>query len=115
MKIQNESEDVFCEESIKVLLQFLRSQLGHDKSFWSYDGNINYTQEQQDNFELPIFSVIGNLDKIVPAETIEDVLNLPKPKNKKVARFDQGHLGIIFHHETVQSITKQADEWIRDL
>ena len=108
-------EDVFCEESIKVLLQFLRSQLGHDKSFWSYDGNINYTQEQQDNFELPIFSVIGNLDKIVPAETIEDVLNLPKPKNKKVARFDQGHLGIIFHHETVQSITKQADEWIRDL
>ncbi len=108
-------EDVFCEESIKVLLQFLRSQLGHDKSFWSYDGNINYTQEQQDNFELPIFSVIGNLDKIVPAETIEDVLNLPKPKNKKVARFDQGHLGIIFHHDTVQSITKQADEWIRDL
>ena len=76
-------EDVFCEESIKVLLQFLRSQLGHDKSFWSYDGQINYTQEQQDNFELLIFSVIGNLDKIVPAETIEDVLNLPKPKKIK--------------------------------
>lgn len=108
-------EDVFCEESIKVLLQFLRSQLSHEKSFWSYDGNINYTQEQQDNFEMPIFSVIGNLDKIVPAETIEDVLNLPKPTNKKVARYDQGHLGIIFHHDTVQDITKQADEWIREL
>jgi hypothetical protein len=108
-------EDVFCEESIKVLLQFIRSQLSHEKSFWSYDGSINYTEEQHNNLELPVFSVVGTLDKIVPHDTIEGIMEAPLIKNKKIEHYEQGHLGIIFHQETVKKITKEADKWIRSL
>lgn len=108
-------EDIFCEESIKVLLQFLRSELSHESGFWSYDGTINYTEEQFNNFELPILSVVGDIDKIVPPETIEDVMRLPRVTNKKLLKYNQGHLGIVFHQETVQSISKEADAWIRGL
>lgn len=108
-------EDVFCEESIKVLLQFIRSQISHERSFWSYDGSINYTEEQHNNLELPVFSVVGSVDKIVPADSIETIMEAPKIKKKKIEYYDQGHLGIIFHQETVKKITKEADKWIRSL
>jgi alpha-beta hydrolase superfamily lysophospholipase len=108
-------EDVFCEESVKVLLQFIRSQLSSDKSFCSYDGSINYTEEQHNNLELPVFSIVGTLDKIVPADAIESIMDAPKIKKKKIEYYEQGHLGIIFHQDTVKKITKEADKWIRSL
>jgi predicted alpha/beta hydrolase len=106
-------EDVFCEESIKVILQFIRSQLSHENGFYSYDGDINYTKEMH-KMNVPVFSVAGTLDKIVPTATIEDIMNLPIP-NKKIEYFDQGHLGIILHQETVNRICKLTDDWISGL
>jgi predicted alpha/beta hydrolase len=106
-------EDVFCEESIKVILQFIRSQLSHENGFYSYDGDINYTKEMQ-KLNTPVFSIAGTIDKIVPLATIEDIMELPIP-HKKLETFEQGHLGIIFHQETVNKICKLADEWIDGL
>ena len=106
-------EDVFCEESIKVILQFIRSQLSHENGFYSYDGDLNYTNEMK-KLNTPVFSIAGTIDKIVPLSTIEDIMELPIPK-KKLVTFEQGHLGIIFHQETVNKICKLADEWIDNL
>ena len=106
-------EDVFCEESIKVILQFIRSQLSHENGFYSYDGDLNYTKEME-KLNTPVFSIAGTLDKIVPLSTIEDIMELPIPK-KKLETFEQGHLGIIFHQETVNKICKLADDWIDSL
>jgi poly(3-hydroxyalkanoate) synthetase len=106
-------EDVFCEESIKVILQFIRSQLSHENGFYSYDGDLNYTKEME-KLNTPVFSIAGTLDKIVPLSTIEDIMELPIP-NKKLETFEQGHLGIIFHQETVNKICKLADDWIDSL
>lgn len=106
-------EDVFCEESIKVILQFIRSQLSHENGFYSYDGEINYTKEMY-KMKIPVFSIAGTLDKIVPISTIEDIMKLSIP-NKKLEKFEQGHLGIIFHQETVNRICKLAHDWIETL
>ncbi len=106
-------EDVFCEESIKVILQFIRSQLSHENGFYSYDGDLNYTKEME-KLNTPVFSIAGTLDKIVPLSTIEDIMELPIP-NKKLETFEQGHLGIIFHQETVNKICKLTDDWIDSL
>jgi pimeloyl-ACP methyl ester carboxylesterase len=105
-------EDVFCEESVKVILQFIRSQLSHENGFYSYDGTINYTKELE-NINLPIFTIVGSIDKIVPASTIRNFnKNVP---HKKVAEFEQGHLGIIFHQPTVEEICRQTQEWIIEI
>jgi pimeloyl-ACP methyl ester carboxylesterase len=107
-------EDIFCEESVSVIMQFVHSQLSNDKSFLSSDGKINYTHEQK-NFQLPIYSVLGTVDKIVPAETLEkDLENLPS-KNKVIEKYEQGHLGIIFHNETVRKISQGVNDWILKL
>ena len=106
-------EDVFCEESVKVILQFIRSQLSHENGFYSYDGMINYTSEMQ-NIDIPVFSVVGTVDRIVPASCIKDVMKLPIP-HKKISEYEQGHLGIVFHQETVESICREAHDWIAEI
>ncbi len=107
-------EDVFCEESVKVILQFIRSQISHENGFYSYDGKINYTKEME-NLRIPVFSVVGTLDKIVPGVTIEGIMayrNIPK---QKISYYEQGHLGIVFHQETVEKLCREAHEWILSL
>ncbi|MFB5649762.1 alpha/beta fold hydrolase [Leptospira wolffii] len=107
-------EDIFCEESTKVVLQFLRSQLGQDLSFLSYDGTLDYTALQK-NLKIPLLSVLGSLDKVVPSETIqEDLAALPHKKNKIIS-YEQGHLGIVFHMPVVREMCSEIDGWIRGL
>ncbi len=107
-------EDVFCEESVSVIMQFVHSQLSDEKAFMSSDGKINYTEEMK-NFDLPIYSILGTEDKIVPPDTKEDDFNLLKSTNIVVEKYNQGHLGIIFHNETVRQICANVDLWIRNL
>jgi len=107
-------EDVFCEESVSVIMQFVHSQLSNEESFMSSDGKINYTQEMK-NFDLPIYSILGTEDKIVPMDTKVGDLDLLKSKNKVVEKYDQGHLGIIFHNDTVRKICNNINEWILKL
>lgn len=107
-------EDVFCEESVSVIMQFIHSQLSNEKSFLSADGKLNYTEEMK-NFDLPIYSILGTEDKIVPVDTKEDDLELLKSKNKVVEKYDQGHLGIVFHNETVRRICANVNDWIEKL
>lgn len=107
-------EDIFCEESTRVILQFIRSHVDRDQSFLSFDGKINYT-ELQKNFKLPIYAIIGNVDALVPPINIENGLALVESKNIKISRYDQGHLGIIFHPPTVKEICKNTHEWIQEL
>jgi len=107
-------EDVFCEESVSVIMQFVQSQLSNNRSFYSADGRINYTKNLNENFKLPIYSVVGTYDQIVPEESLNDLDQLHS-ENKVVAKYDQGHLGIIFHSETVRKLCLGVDEWIRNL
>nr|WP_246052308.1 alpha/beta fold hydrolase [Leptospira idonii] len=107
-------EDVFCEESVSVIMQFFQSQISNDRSFLSNDGKINYTENFIKNFKLPIYSVVGTVDQIVPEETLTDLAKLPS-ENKVVTRYEQGHLGIIFHNETVRKICEGVNEWIHKL
>lgn len=107
-------EDIFCEESTKVILQFIRSQLSKDHAFFSFDGSINYT-ELQKNFELPIYSVLGTLDKIVPVDSVEEELKALPSKNNQIVKFDQGHLGILFHMPTVREMCAGFHDWIQKL
>jgi poly(3-hydroxyalkanoate) synthetase len=60
------------------------------------------------NFKLPIYSVVGTVDQIVPGETLED-LALLKSENKVITQYEQGHLGIIFHNETVRKICEGGE------
>lgn len=107
-------EDVFCEESTKVIMQFIRSQLSHENGFYSYDGSINYTKEME-NLRIPTYTVVGTVDKIVPPATTEGIYNIPSIPNQKIDYFEQGHLGIVFHQETVNQICKEAHAWISEL
>lgn len=104
-------EDIFCEESTKVIMQFIRSQMSRERSFLSYDGRINYTDELN-RFTLPIFTVMGTLDEIVPVSVIERDLWQIQSLNHRVTRYDQGHLGIVFHPDTVRSLCSEMNEWI---
>ncbi|EQA47032.1 alpha/beta hydrolase family protein [Leptospira broomii serovar Hurstbridge str. 5399] len=107
-------EDIFCEESTKVVLQFLRSQLSQDHSFLSYDGNLDYTALQK-NLSIPLLSILGSLDKVVPSETIKaDLVALPHEKNR-ILSYEQGHLGIVFHMPVVREMCAEIDSWIRGL
>ena len=107
-------EDVFCEESVKVILQFVRSQISHENGFYSYDGNINYTAEMK-NLKIPVFSVVGTVDKIVPPATVEGMISYQNIPNQKISYYEQGHLGIVFHQETVSKMCAEAHEWIQSL
>lgn len=107
-------EDVFCEESVSVIMQFFQSQISNERSFWSNDGRINYTENFLNNFNMPIYSVVGTVDKIVPEESLTELKDL-KSENKVITYYEQGHLGIIFHGETVRKICKGIDEWIQEL
>ncbi|XDD48286.1 alpha/beta fold hydrolase [Leptospira sp. WS39.C2] len=107
-------EDVFCEESVSVIMQFFQSQISNEQSFWSNDGRINYTENFLNNFTMPIYSVVGTVDKIVPEESLTELKDL-KSENKVTTYYEQGHLGIIFHGETVRKICKGMDEWIQGL
>jgi pimeloyl-ACP methyl ester carboxylesterase len=107
-------EDVFCEESVSVIMQFIQSQLSNEKSFLSADGKIDYTKEYK-NFNLPIYSILGTEDKIVPIETKEGDLEGLPTSNKVIEKYDQGHLGIIFHNDTVRKICQGVNDWILKL
>lgn len=106
-------EDVFCEESVRVIVQFFRSQLSQD-SFKSYDQKINYT-ENQSNLDIPLFSILGAKDALATPETVKHGFSLARSKKKRLSSYDQGHLGIITDPETIKGIGKESDEWIRSL
>lgn len=107
-------EDVFCEESIKVILQFVRSQLSAEQAFYSYDGSMNYTADLS-KIKIPILSIAGTVDKIVPSHTIESIMDIQNTPYKKLLRYEQGHLGIIFHQETVNSICDEIHNWVEEI
>ncbi|GEM_PF-1159587 len=103
-------EDVFCEESVKVIIQFFKSQFSN-KHLVSYDGEIDYTEDLK-NVQTPLLSVVGAVDKIAPPDTVVYGYEKVKgPKEKMV--FEQGHLGITIHPPTVRAICKKTDSWIR--
>lgn len=106
-------EDIICEESTKVMIQFFRSQF-FGNSILSFDGRINYTEDLK-NITLPIFHILGDLDVIAPAATIRSGYDIIKSTNKQIQEYRQGHLGIILHPETVRDIAANADRWIGGL
>jgi len=106
-------EDVFCEESMLVISQFIRSLIDGD-SFTSVDREINYTLECNE-LEIPHFTVVGTSDEIAPPETVRQGHLAGKSPKNRIAEYKQGHLGIITHPETVRAIALETDEWIRQL
>lgn len=106
-------ENVFCEESIKVIIQFARSQFNNN-SFSSYDGSVNYTDELQ-NLTLPVFSVIGSKDTLAPPQTAEYGFDMMRSRNKKLVEYPQGHMGVVVHPETVRRLAADTHEWIQTL
>lgn len=106
-------EDVFCEESMLVISQFIRSLIDGD-SFTSVDREINYTLACND-LEIPHFTVVGTSDEIAPPETVRQGHLAGKSPKNRIAEYKQGHLGIITHPETVRQIALATDEWIRQL
>ncbi|EMO28433.1 hypothetical protein LEP1GSC170_4572 [Leptospira interrogans serovar Bataviae str. HAI135] len=81
---------------------------------FSFDGSINYTELQR-NFRLPIYSVLGTLDKIVPVNSVEEELRALPSSNNQIVKFDQGHLGILFHMPTVREMCSGFHDWIQKL
>jgi len=106
-------EDVFCEESIQVISQFIRSLIDGD-NFTSTDREINYTLELNE-LEIPHFTIVGTIDEIAPPDTVRQGHLAGKSPKNKIAEYKQGHLGIVTHPETVKQIAIDADEWIRSL
>ncbi len=106
-------EDVFCRESLKVVFQFVHSQLA-DRAFMSFDGNTNYT-EGLSNLRLPVHAFFGENDTLAPPDSIRDGLAMITSQNKKQTLVPQGHLGIIMHPETVRFICEKATKWIEKL
>jgi len=107
-------EDVFCEESTKVIYQFVRAFITNNDMF-SYNNTVNYTQEQR-NLTIPLLSVSGNIDKLAPPEkSIKKAYHkILKNTELTTCNYDQGHLGILFDMPTVRSIAKEADKWIKN-
>lgn len=106
-------EDVFCEESMLVISQFIRSLIDGD-NFMSIDKEINYTLECNE-LEIPHFTVVGTVDEIAPPDTVRQGHLAGKSPKNRIAEYKQGHLGIITHPETVKQIAIDTDEWIRAL
>jgi pimeloyl-ACP methyl ester carboxylesterase len=106
-------EDIICEESTRVMIQFFRSQF-FGSSILSFDGGINYTGDLK-NITLPVFHILGSLDVIAPPETIRSGYDRMTSAGKQLKEYKQGHLGLILHHETVRDIAGSADRWIYKL
>ena len=106
-------EDVFCEESVRVIMQFLRSQ-NHGGAFKSFDGRLNYTMAQE-KLKIPLMSVVGTLDTLAPPETVMHTQQLARSPKNKVIEFEQGHLGIITHLPTVRKIAAAAHDWFAEI
>lgn len=106
-------EDIICEESTKVMIQFLRSQI-FSNSIMSFDGKINYTENLK-NITLPVYHIMGSLDVIAPPETIRYGYNVISSTNKHLKGYRQGHIGLIMHPKTAQDIAKTTDQWIGTL
>ena len=106
-------EDIICEESTKVMIQFLRSQV-FGNSIRSFDGKINYTENLK-NIRLPVFHIMGSLDVIAPPETIKYGYNVISSKNKHLKEFRQGHIGLVMNPKNVREIAKITDQWIDTL
>jgi pimeloyl-ACP methyl ester carboxylesterase len=103
-------EDIICEESTKVMIQFLRSQF-FGNSIMSFDGKINYTENLK-NIKLPVFHIMGSLDVVAPPETIKYGYNVISSTNKHLKEFKQGHIGLVMNPKTVREIAKRTDHWI---
>ncbi len=106
-------EDVFCEESSKVVFQFIRSQLG-ERKFVSFDEQIDYTEDLR-NVRVPIYAFMGSKDTLAPPRTIQHGLDKMTDADIRTATYGQGHLGIIMHPRTVKRICARAHEWIQTL
>ena len=106
-------EDIICEESTRVIIQFFRSQI-FDHSIMSFDGKINYTENLK-NIRLPVFHINGGLDVIAPPETIRYGYDMISSTRKRLKEYRQGHLGLILHPKTVREIAKTTDQWIATL
>jgi hypothetical protein len=106
-------EDIICEESTRVMIQFFRSQFFGNRIL-SFDGRINYTGDLQ-NIGLPVYHIMGSLDVIAPPETIRPGYDRIMSARKQLKEYEQGHLGLVLHHETVRDIAGNTDQWIREL
>ena len=103
-------EDIICEESTRVIIQFLRSQV-FGNSIMSFDGKINYTENLK-NIKLPVFHVMGSLDVVAPPSTIKYGYNLISSTNKHLKEYSQGHVGLVMNPKTIREIAKTTDQWI---
>jgi len=106
-------EDVFCEESSKVVFQFIRSQLG-ERSFLSFDERIDYTEDLR-NVRVPIYAFLGSKDTLAPTRAIQHGLDRMTKATIRTTTHKQGHLGMIMHPPTVKRICVRAHEWIQTL
>ncbi|MCB1160625.1 MAG: alpha/beta hydrolase, partial [Leptospiraceae bacterium] len=106
-------EDIFCKESLMSITQFLKAQI-EGVGFYSFDKKINYTEDQI-NFSLPLFTIVGEEDTIAPPDTVIAGNDLVVSENRKIRSYPQGHLGIIIHPPTVQQIATDALDWIKTL
>jgi pimeloyl-ACP methyl ester carboxylesterase len=103
-------EDIICEESTKVMIQFFRSQF-FDKSILSFNGRINYTEDLR-NIRLPVFHIMGSLDIITYPDTVRYGYSIISSTNKHLKKYRQGHLGLILHPKTVREIAETTNRWI---
>jgi len=106
-------EDVFCEESSKVVFQFIRSQLG-ERTFVSFDERINYTEDLR-NVRVPVYAFLGSRDTLAPPRAVQHGLDRMTRAPIRTTTYRQGHLGIIMHPRTVRRICARAHEWIQTL
>ncbi len=107
-------EDIICEESSLVTIQLIRSMLS-DGPVRSYDGSINYCQLLEEHFNLPHCTIYGTQDAIVSPGSFQDIPYLMASDKSVVKAYDQGHLGIMMHPETVRSVAEYTHDWIKTL
>lgn len=107
-------EDIICEESTMVTIQLIRSLLT-DSPIKSFDGTINYHELLNRHFSLPHCTIYGTEDAIVPHEGFETTPYLMASDKSVMKSYQQGHLGIMMHPETVRSLARYTDNWIKTL
>jgi len=106
-------ENILCNESTLVLKQFFDAQLDGN-NFYSYDRKINYTSHLH-KLSLPLFSIIGEIDQIVPPHTIVPYDKLATHPLNQMHYVNQGHLGIGIDPATVQKMGHWVDDWIKKI
>ncbi len=107
-------EDIICEESTRVTIQLIRSMLT-DSPIKSYDGTLNYYELLNKHFTLPHCAIYGTQDSIVSPESFTDIPYLTASEKSVLKSYDQGHLGIMMHPETVRSLAKYTNSWMKTL